>query len=108
MKKEKAGLWLEQAGEQVVLGLTKAKQEELGEVNFVSLPKVEDTITAGQPLVEVEAEKAVSEFKSPISGKVASVNDAAITDPKVLNAEDPKVSWIVALTDVSASEFEKL
>lgn len=108
MKKEHAGLWIEPSDNGYLIGLTKEKQDELGEVTFVSLPKVDDVITAEQPFLEVEAEKAVSEFRSPVSGKVLSVNDAAITTPKVLNDADPKVSWILALTDVSDDEFAKL
>ncbi len=50
------------------MGLTAEMADTLGEVTFISLPKVGQSVKAGEPLLEIEAEKAVQEFKSPVDG----------------------------------------
>lgn len=93
----KTGLWAEETVDGLRVGLTKDSQEDLGEISFVSLPKVGQRYEKGDALFEVEAEKAVSEFKSPISGEVVAVNTQSEAAPKLLNEEDPEKSWVAIL-----------
>jgi len=53
----------------------------------------------------LEAEKAVSEFSSPLSGKVVAINEAADQEPSALDEEN---AWIAVLADVEPTEFENL
>lgn len=59
------------------IGLTAEAQEDLGKITFATFPKVGQTLAKGDSLIELEAEKAVSEFSSPLSGKVVAINEAA-------------------------------
>lgn len=106
--KEKDGLWILFNGKEYCVGLTKATQEELGDVTFASLPKIGKQLAAGEPLTELEAEKAVSEFKSPLTGIISSINEKAAADPSVLNAYDEMDSWLVSFKEVDPKEFAAL
>ncbi|MFV0557586.1 MAG: glycine cleavage system protein H [Enterococcus sp.] len=106
--KRKDNLWILFNGKEYCVGLTQAAQKELGDITFASLPKVGQTLTVGQTLLEVEAEKAVSEFASPLSGVISSVNEKIAEDIAVLNDNDEMNAWLVSFKEVPVSEFEEL
>lgn len=93
----KTGLWVAEVEDGLRVGLTKESQEDLGTISFVSLPKVGQSYAEGDALFEVEAEKAVSEFKSPVTGKVIAINSESETKPEILNEADPATSWIAVM-----------
>lgn len=101
-------LWVLFNGKEYCIGLTKEAQDELGKVTFATLPPVGKEVTVGDTLLEVEAEKAVNEFVSPLRGIISSVNDQIAEDVDVLNAEDEMNAWFLSLKDVSAADFEAL
>jgi glycine cleavage system H protein len=101
-------LWLMPTAEGYRIGLTDAAQDDLGKISFATFPKVGQAIKAGETLIELEAEKSVTEFASPLSGTVKLINEAAADQPSVLDDEDQMKAWIVVLSDVDAAEFEKL
>ena len=102
--KHKDDLWILYNGKEYCVGLTKKAQDDLGAVTFASLPKVQAKVVAGAPVVEVEAEKAVCEFASPLAGVVSSINENTAD----LNAEDEMKAWLFSLKDVDAAEFDAL
>lgn len=106
--KKNDGLWILHNDKDFCMGLTEEMAETLGEVTFISLPKIGQKVTAGEPLLEIEAEKAVQEFKSPLTGVVSSISEKVVADPKALNAKDEMDAWILSLREVDAAEFEKL
>ncbi|KAF1304998.1 MULTISPECIES: glycine cleavage system protein H [Enterococcus] len=106
--KKKDNLWVLFNGSEYCVGLTKEAQDELGKITFASLPKVGKLVKQGEALLEVEAEKAVNEFPSPLSGVVSSVNEKVDASVDILNDEDEMNAWIVAFKDVDPAEFDKL
>ncbi|WP_282801887.1 glycine cleavage system protein H [Secundilactobacillus kimchicus] len=93
-------LWTKNVDGKTRVGLTKFGQDELGSVMFAQLPSVGDQVTAGKTLISVEAEKAVSDIESPMTGKVVTVNpqlDAG--DYDTLNSEAEADTWLVDLTE---------
>ncbi|CDW60724.1 GCV H and FTSW RODA SPOVE domain containing prote in [Trichuris trichiura] len=90
------------------MGLTAEMADTLGEVTFISLPKVGQSVKAGEPLLEIEAEKAVQEFKSPLTGVVSSVSEKVVADPAALNVKEELDAWILSLREVDVDEFENL
>ncbi|GCF95107.1 glycine cleavage system protein H [Enterococcus florum] len=106
--KKKDGLWILHNDKEYCMGLTKEIQEDLGEISFVSFPQIGQTIQAGEPIFEVEAEKAVNEFKSPVTGVVSSINEKADKNPHALNTEDELDAWVLSLRQVDPEAFEKL
>lgn len=84
-------LWMKEDSEGVTVGLTAIAQDDLGNISFAMLPKVGSEITLGEGVVELEAEKAVVEYESPVSGTVISVNEAALKDTSLLDQPD---AWL--------------
>lgn len=106
--KKKENLWILFNGSEYVVGLTSEAQEELGDITFADLPTVGQEMIQGDMLLEVEAEKAVSEFTSPLTGVISSINEKIDENIKVLNAEDEMSAWLVSYKNVSAQEFAAL
>ena len=76
-------------------GITDFAQDALGDIVFVSLPNVGDSLTAGQTCGEVESTKSVSDIFAPVTGEVLARNDAIETAPDTLNSDPYQNGWIV-------------
>lgn len=97
MANEKNGLWLKETDEFTTIGLTLASLDDLGEISFASLPKVGQKLAIDDVLAELEAEKAVSEFKSPVTGTVSEINQVFLQTPEKIDAKDEMAAWIVKI-----------
>ncbi|CAB4334179.1 unannotated protein [freshwater metagenome] len=76
-------------------GITDYAQHALGDIVFVSLPSVGDSLTAGATCGEVESTKSVSDIYAPVTGEVLARNDAIETAPDTLNSDPYNNGWIV-------------
>ena len=95
--------WVSKEGGTATIGLTDYAQSELGDLVFVNLPEVGDEVIAGEPLGDVESVKAVSDVYSPVSGKVAEINEALLDAPESIN-EDPYGAWFIKVEDITDEE----
>lgn len=94
--------WVEKINETTArVGLTEFAQDELGDLVFVNLPAVGDAVTEGHSFGDVESVKAVSDIFSPVTGKVAAVNEDLLDAPQKIN-EDPYGAWMVEVKDITA------
>ncbi len=100
--------WARRDGGGVVVGVTAHAQEALGDVVYVELPKVGDTLTAGSPFGVVESTKAVSELFAPISGKVTKVNTALSDEPSNINSDPYGAGWIVEVEPSEPAQLDGL
>ncbi|HUM09563.1 MAG TPA: glycine cleavage system protein GcvH [Myxococcaceae bacterium] len=100
--------WARRDGGGVVVGVTAHAQEALGDVVYVELPKVGDTVTAGSPFGVVESTKAVSELFAPISGKVLKVNTALSDEPSTINSDPYGAGWIVEVEPSDPAQLDGL
>lgn len=93
-------------GTVVTVGITDYAQGELGDIVYVSLPRVGDTFDAHQSFGTIEAVKAVSELFMPVAGEVVEINEALDADPAVVNRDPYGAGWMVKLrlTDKSAMD----
>ena len=82
------------------VGLSDFAQSELGDLVFVNLPQVGDTVTAGETFADVESVKAVSDVYSPVTGKVTAVNKALLDAPQTIN-EEPYEAWLVKVEGIT-------
>jgi len=88
--------WVQVINESTIrFGITDYAQDALGDIVFVSLPNVGDSLTAGGTCGEVESTKSVSDIYAPVSGEVIARNDAIETAPDTLNSDPYKNGWIV-------------
>ena len=87
--------WVRTGADGVVrVGITAFAQEALGDVVFVSLPAIGDTVTAGDSCGEVESTKSVSDVFAPLSGEVVAVNEALDSAPELVNNDPYGQGWM--------------
>ncbi|AEG42875.1 glycine cleavage system protein GcvH [Isoptericola variabilis] len=81
-------------GTPATVGVTSVAADALGDVVYLELPEVGSTIEAGSVVGEIESTKSVSELYSPVSGTVVEVNQAAVDDPAIVNADPFGAGWL--------------
>jgi glycine cleavage system H protein len=90
--------WVRDQGDGVVrIGITAYAQDALGDVVYVSLPTVGDTVAVGDSVGEVESTKSVSDIYAPMAGEVTAVNDALDATPELLNSDSYGEGWMYEL-----------
>ena len=95
--------WVYDEGDLKVIGLSDFAQEELGDLVYVNLPEVGDSVDAGEAFADVESVKAVSDVYSPVSGTVAEINEELLDNPALVN-EAPYDAWFIKVSDVEDTE----
>ena len=95
--------WMKMEGDIAVIGISDFAQDALGDVVFINLPEVGDTVTAGESFGDVESVKAVSDVNSPVTGVIVAVNEDLADSPENLNS-DPYGSWIIKVENITATE----
>jgi glycine cleavage system H protein len=116
LKYTKEHEWVEVRPSGVVrMGITDFAQGALGDIVYIQLPKIGESLTAGTVCGEVESTKSVSEIYAPVSGKVIAINDALDKSPEVMNSDPYGAGWIAEVelstepTDLlSAAEYVTL
>jgi glycine cleavage system H protein len=114
LKYTKSHEWVRAEDGTVTIGITDHAQEELGDVVFVELPDVGDTIDAGDSFGTVESVKAVSDLYTPVGGEVVEVNSSLEDAPEKINDDPYGEGWIVKLSTsegadlLSPEEYEKV
>jgi glycine cleavage system H protein len=107
--------WIKVDGNVGTIGITDYAQNSLGDIVFVDLPKVGDTVEASKSFGSVESVKAVSDLFAPVSGKVTAINEELKDAPEKINS-DANTTWLlkVELTDakqvdglLTAADYEK-
>ncbi|MFP3892186.1 glycine cleavage system protein GcvH [Exiguobacterium indicum] len=100
--------WVEVSGNKARIGITDFAQHELGDIVFVELPEVGDTISANEPFGSVESVKTVSELYAPITGKVVAINENLSDSPELVNESPFEGAWMVDIEIEDASQVEAL
>ncbi len=92
----------------VRIGITSFAQDALGDVVYVSLPSVGDTVAVGDACGEVESTKSVSDLYAPLAGEVTAVNDALDGTPELVNTDPYGEGWMYELRVEDASAVDGL
>ena len=100
--------WVKVDGNKVTVGITDFAQNELGDIVFVELPEVGDTVTINESFGSVESVKTVSELYSPVSGTVVAVNENLGDSPELVNESPYENAWMIELELTDESELEQL
>ena len=107
--------WVRVEGDEAVLGITDHAQHSLGDITYVELPAVGDTLASGQEMGVVESVKSASDLYSPVQGEVVAVNEALNDTPELVNQSPYEQGWMVrvklsAQPDglLSAADYEKV
>ncbi len=99
--------WIELNGSIGTVGITDYAQNSLGDIVYVDVPKVGDSVTANATFGSVESVKAVSDLFSPVSGTVTAVNEELKTAPDQIN-ENAHGTWIIKVELSNPAEYDAL
>jgi glycine cleavage system H protein len=89
--------WIKIEGDQAVVGITDYAQDALGDVVYVELPNVGDSLEAGATFGAIESVKAASDLYMPVAGEITAINEAAINDPAIINGEPYGNGWLIKI-----------
>jgi len=117
LKYTKEHEWIKVEGNTALVGITDYAQSELGEIVFVEVETIGETLSEGEVFGTVEAVKTVSDLYLPVDGKILEFNTELEDKPELVNDDPFGKGWMVKieLTNVSqadsllsASEYEAL
>ncbi len=100
--------WIETVDSTITIGITDHAQELLGDVVFVELPQVGDTLNAGQEFGVIESVKAASDLYMPISGEVLEINHSLEDTPNTINESPYENGWLIKVKPTDESELASL
>ena len=99
--------WIKVDGNIGTVGITDYAQNSLGDIVFVDLPKVGDTVEAAKSFGSVESVKAVSDLFAPVSGKVTAINEELKDAPEKINT-DANTTWLLKVELADAKQVDGL
>jgi glycine cleavage system H protein len=100
--------WVKLEGDIATIGITEFAQSELGDIVYVEVETVGETMAQEEVFGSVEAVKTVSDLFLPMSGEIIEFNEALEATPEVVNNDPYGAGWMVKVRVSDASEFEAL
>ena len=101
--------WLREPGQSdgsVRVGITDYAQDALGDIVFVQLPEVGETVVAGAVVGELESTKSVSEVYAPVGGEVVARNEALDATPELVNTDPYGDGWLFEIAGAGTADAE--
>ena len=100
--------WIRVEGDEAYVGITDYAQSELGEIVFVDVPTLGETVGQGEVFGSIEAVKTVSDLNMPVSGEVLEINGALDAQPELVNNDPYGEGWIIKISVKDAAELDNL
>lgn len=100
--------WVAVDGEIGTVGITDFAQQQLGDVVFVEVPEVGDTLEQGAEAGVVESVKAASEIYAPVSGEIVAANDELADNPGLVNEDPEDGAWFFRIKLSDPGELDDL
>ncbi len=100
--------WIRVEGDEAYVGITDYAQSELGEIVFVDVPTLGETVGQGEVFGSIEAVKTVSDLNMPATGEVLEVNGALDAQPELVNNDPYGEGWIIRIALKDAAELDNL
>jgi glycine cleavage system H protein len=101
-------LLLDESNLLALVGITEHAQETLGDVVFVALPKISETLKQNTVVSQVESVKAASDVFAPVSGVVTKINQMVLDDPGLINTDALGKGWFFEMKIDSKTDFDAL
>lgn len=89
------------------MGITDYAQSALGDIVYVQLPKIGESVSAATVCGEVESTKSVSEIFAPVTGVVIAINDLLLNAPELINSDPYGAGWLIKI-DITVPPTELL
>lgn len=100
--------WIRVEGDIAVIGITDFAQHELGDIVYVEIETVGESLGKEEVFGSVEAVKTVSDLFMPISGEILELNENLEGNPELVNTDPYNEGWMVKLKITDASELDSL
>lgn len=100
--------WCRVEGDTAYIGITDFAQSQLGDIVFVDVPTVGETLAAGDVFGSIEAVKTVSDAFIPVSGEILEFNSAVDADPAVVNKDAYGEGWLIKVRLSNTAEVDGL
>lgn len=100
--------WVKIEGDEVTVGITDFAQSELGDIVYVDVDTLDETVEADDVFGSVEAVKTVSDLFMPVTGEVMAFNEALEDEPENVNTDPYGKGWMIKVKVSDISEFENL
>lgn len=100
--------WCRVEGGEAFIGITDFAQSQLGDIVFVDVPTVGETLSAGDVFGSIEAVKTVSDAFLPVGGEVLEFNEAVDADPSIVNKDAYGEGWLVKVRMSNPAEVDAL
>ena len=104
----KEHVWVRREGSDLRIGITDFAQSELGDIVFVELPEVGDTIEQDEPFGSLESVKTVSELYAPLSGTVVEINEVLSDKPEQINESPYQQAWMIVIEGSDEEQLDGL
>ena len=100
--------WVSVDGDVATVGITDFAQKELGDIVYVEVETLDQTLDKDEVFGTVEAVKTVSDLFLPLSGEIIEFNDSLESDPEKVNSDPYGYVWMVKVKISDTSEIEAL
>ena len=100
--------WIKIEGDTVTIGITDFAQSELGDIVYVDVDTLDDTVERDEVFGSVEAVKTVSDLFMPLTGEVTEFNEGLEDEPELVNKDPYGAGWMIKVTISDASQLDEL
>jgi len=100
--------WIKVNGNEGVVGVTDFAQHQLGDIVFIEVNTVGETLETGEAFGTIEAVKTVSDMFMPVNGEILEFNDALSDNPELVNTDPYVKGWIVKMHVSDPSQLNSL
>lgn len=100
--------WLRKEGEEAYIGITDFAQNELGDIVFVEVETIDETLEKNEVFGTVEAVKTVSDLLLPVGGTILELNEKLEDEPELINKDPYNNGWIIKIKVTDPVEIDEL
>jgi len=100
--------WIRVEGDEAFIGITDFAQKELGDIVYIEVETLDETLEKGEVFGTIEAVKTVSDMMMPIGGTVVEVNEDLTDEPEDVNKDPYGKGWLIKIKIEDASELDSL
>ncbi len=100
--------WCLLEGDMATIGITDFAQSQLGDIVFVDVPTVGETLEAGEVFGSIEAVKTVSDAFLPMGGEIVEFNEAVDADPALVNKDAYGEGWLIKVKVSNPADYDAL
>lgn len=100
--------WIRVEGDIAYIGITDYAQDQLGDIVFVDIQTVGETLNAGEVFGTIEVVKTISDIFMPVGGEVLEQNEALEDQPELVNKDPYGEGWLIKIKPDPAADYDVL